>query len=63
MVESRGGSLTCAVGILYALAVLAFGIRVWAKCTARRWHIDDYSYTAAFVRATTNKYSKDRRKR
>ncbi|KAJ3492814.1 hypothetical protein NLG97_g5132 [Lecanicillium saksenae] len=49
MVESRGTSLACAVGLLYAWAVFAFGIRAWTKYRAKRWCIDDYTYTAAFI--------------
>ncbi|KAJ6789950.1 hypothetical protein PWT90_06115 [Aphanocladium album] len=49
MVESRGTSLACAVGLLYVWAVFAFGIRTWTKYRAKRWNIDDYTYTAAFI--------------
>ncbi|ATY64606.1 hypothetical protein A9K55_004761 [Cordyceps militaris] len=51
MLQSRSGSLACTIGLLHALAVFAFAARVWIRRRAKRWSVDDYTYTAAFILA------------
>ncbi|OAA35712.1 hypothetical protein BBO_08557 [Beauveria brongniartii RCEF 3172] len=49
MVERSANSLAYAMGWLYAAAVFAFAAYVWTRCKAKRWRLDDYFYTAAFI--------------
>ncbi|PMB71606.1 hypothetical protein BM221_001698 [Beauveria bassiana] len=49
MVERSANSLAYAMGWLYATAVFAFAAYVWTRCKAKRWSLDDYFYTAAFI--------------
>ncbi|KAM3447843.1 hypothetical protein MY3296_008363, partial [Beauveria thailandica] len=49
MVERSANSLAYAMGWLYAAAVFAFAAYVWTRCKAKRWSLDDYFYTAAFI--------------
>ncbi|XWW94743.1 hypothetical protein V2A60_002690 [Cordyceps javanica] len=51
MADSGASSLASAIGLLYASAVSAFGIRVWTRYTARCWKLEDYTYTIAFLLA------------
>ncbi|OAA69811.1 hypothetical protein ISF_03081 [Cordyceps fumosorosea ARSEF 2679] len=53
----KGGDvsvLACAIGLLYSLAICAFVVRVWARRRTRRWDVDDYAYTAAFIVAVAH---------
>ncbi|KAM3459403.1 hypothetical protein NHJ6243_006921 [Beauveria neobassiana] len=49
MVERSANSLAYAMGWLYATAVFAFAAYVWTRCKAKRWSLDDYFYTTAFI--------------
>lgn len=48
---TRVRALAGAIGSLYLLATAAFAIRVFIKrIVTRRWNVDDYTFSAAFVR-------------